>query len=68
MKLSDHIKIIFINSLEKNQYNKTHVSRELGISIRTVRLWCIKYGISNDKHVKNITSKQRDRMANAKRW
>lgn len=67
MKLNEHIEKIFINSLEKNQYNKTHVSKELGISIRTVRLWCKKYKISNDIYSRNVTPKQRDRISNANR-
>jgi transposase len=67
MKLKEQIKNIFIDSLERNQYNKTKVSKDLGISIRTVRLWAKKYNIHNGQY-RNVTIKQRDRMANVDKW
>lgn len=66
MKLNDHIKNILIESMERNQYNKTLVSRELGMSIRWVRYTCKKYGIKNELITRNISPKTRDNFNNRK--
>lgn len=67
MKLNDHIKNILIDSMERNQYNKTLVSRELGMSLRWVRYTCKKYNINNERIMKTITYKQRDAYYNKNR-
>lgn len=67
MKLNDHIKNILIESMERNQYNKTHVARELDVSLRWVRYTCKKYGIMNELIVKNMTPRQRDLYYNKNR-
>jgi DNA-binding CsgD family transcriptional regulator len=35
----------FLEALERNNHNRTHTARELGVSVRSVRLWCKSLGL-----------------------